>query len=109
MEKRTYVPPPIEKRKHPIVHSYPYLDLDTIAYRLPEGFTIEAIPKAVNIETAFARFQSAVEQKDADKLIYTRRLELITTELPPEKYQEYRKFFQDVVLADKASAAIVKK
>lgn len=109
MERNTYVPPVLATRKHPVVHSYPYLDIDTVTYRLPEGFVVEALPKAAEVKTAFASYQSNIIQSDAQMLRYTRRLEMNLKELPAERYAEYRKFLLDVVQADKASAAIVRK
>jgi hypothetical protein len=109
MEKRTYVPPAAEKRKYPVVHAYAYVDIDSVTYRLPDGFEIEAMPKPVALETPFARYQSALKQTAPGTLLYCRRLEVSKDELPAAQYNEYRKFLQDVVLSDKASAAIVKK
>jgi hypothetical protein len=109
MQKRFYVPPAIEHRKHPVVHSYPYVDIDTITYRLPGDFHVEAIPSPVTLQTPFATFHSDLVQPEPGVLLYSRRLEISETEVPAAKYTEYRKFFQDVVQADKASAALVRK
>lgn len=107
--RRSYVPPAMEKRKNPIVHTYTYVDIDTITYKLPDGFSVEALPKPVTIETSFSTYHAAVTQPEPLKLRYTRRLEMRKLELPAEMYGEFRKFAQDVVQADKASAAIVRK
>ncbi len=109
MEKRTYVPPPDTARKHPIVHSYAYLDIDTVVYTLPDGCEVEALPKPVAIETPFAKYASTVLITDPRHIRYTRRLEFSETELPAKTFNDYRKFLQDVVQADKASAALVRK
>jgi hypothetical protein len=109
MEKRFYVPRQIEKRNQPIVHSYPYLDTDTIIFNVSKYLSAEAIPKPVHIETNFAKFSSKITLTDSSTLLYTRYLEIFKKELPPEMYNDYRKFFQDVVQADKASVSFVKK
>jgi hypothetical protein len=109
MEKRTYVPPPDTARKHPIVHSYAYVDIDTVTYSLPDGFVVEALPKPASIETPFAKYASGTAPISPTQIRYTRRLEVSETELPAKSFNDYRKFFQDVMQADKASAAIVKK
>jgi hypothetical protein len=76
---------------------------------LPDGFAVEALPKPVSIETAFAKYSSSVTTLGPAQLRYTRKLEMSATELPAKAFADYRKFLQDVVQADKASAAIVKK
>jgi transglutaminase-like putative cysteine protease len=109
MERRTYVPKPLEKRQHPIVQSYPYLDIDTISFVFPRSFTVEALPKSVVIDAGFAKFFSNINLINPDTLLYTRHLEINSTELPPDMYNEYRKFFQDVAQADKSIAALIRR
>jgi transglutaminase-like putative cysteine protease len=109
MERNTYVPPALTQRKHPVVHSYPYLDIDTITYHLPEGFVVEGLPKPAALKSGFAAYESNLTMRDAQTLLYTRRLEMNFEELPAGRYAEYRKFLLDVVQADKANAAIVRK
>jgi len=109
MERRTYVPPMDTLRKQPIVHSYAYLDIDTVLYTLPEGFTVEALPKPVVIETAAGRYASSIRASGPSELLYSRRLEIVATELPREMYEKYRLFWGVVANADKAVAAIVRK
>lgn len=109
MEKRTYVPMALEHRKHPVVIPYPYLDIDTITYRLPEGYAVEAAPNPAKIKTDFAAYESSVTVKADGLLQYCRRLEVNSFELPPQKYDEYRRFLEYCVQADNASVALVKK
>jgi transglutaminase-like putative cysteine protease len=109
MEKRTYIPKKLEKRQFPIVHSYPYLDIDTVIYKLPEGYGIEALPKPVSIETPFGTYTASTSSTESGSLMYTRKLEFRTTEIPANAYESYRSFLMSVVQADKALAALVKK
>ncbi|MBI5476955.1 MAG: DUF3857 and transglutaminase domain-containing protein [Ignavibacteriales bacterium] len=101
MNKRSYLPKPLKERKQPIVLSYPYFDIDTVVYRIPIGFTIEAISKPVNIDSSFAKYSAATTQVDPQTLIYSRSFEMKFTELPAEMYNSYRKFLEDVIQADK--------
>jgi hypothetical protein len=109
IEKNRYVPREITHRKNPVIIPYPYLDIDTIRYSIPAGFAVEALPQPTIVETDFATFHTCIEPTEAGTLLYTRRLEMKLTSLPPERYREYRAFLQTVVNADKASAAIVRK
>ena len=109
MEKRTYIPPADTLRLQPIMESYPYLDIDTVTYILPAGFAMEALPKPVKLETPFASYSATTIQVQPREVRFVRRLEVRATELPPAVYPEYRAFWTDVVKADKAVAAMVKK
>ncbi|MEO8168620.1 MAG: DUF3857 domain-containing protein, partial [bacterium] len=109
LERNTYVPKALEKRIHPIVNVYPYLNIDTVVYMFPSGYSVDALPKPVIIGTSFARYESAVVLVTPEILRYVRRMELRQPELSPDRYNEYRKFFQDVAQADKAMASMVRK
>lgn len=109
LAKRTYVPQVLKRRKHPVMLSYPYIDLDSVVYEIPDGFKVEALPKGVTMETAFASYHAHITPLDAGALLYVRRFELNQTEIPPEQYNNYRKFLQGVAQSDKAIAALIKK
>ncbi len=109
MERRTYVPPPDTLRKQPIIHSYRYLDIDSVHYALPEGYTVEALPKPVTLTTDGAEYASSITHAGPNELLYVRRLEVTATSLPREKYGSYRSFWESVVKADKSIASLVRK
>ncbi len=91
------------------MHSYPYLDIDSIRYKLPAGFAVEALPKTVTLQTSFGTYSASTEVVEGGELLYSRRLEIHATELPAESYDDYRSFWTEVVKADKAVAAIGRK
>ncbi len=109
LERRTYVPRALEIRNHPVQHSYPYLNVDTIIYNIPKNCSVEAITKPVVIQTSFGMYYSAVTAIDTSTLVYIRHLELTATELPSEEYDNYRIFFQEVANADKTYISLVRK
>ncbi len=109
MDKRATVPPLLSRRSQPIRLAYPYVDIDTIEYHLPQGYAVEALPTAVSLATSFAAYSSSTTAPDPSTILYIRRLEVSSTELPPEKYGEFRKFYQDVAQSDKANASIVRE
>ena len=109
MERRSYVPQPLKNRKYPIMHSYAYLDIDSILYTLPQNYVVEVLPKAVTIQTPFAEYQSSINSDEDGSLLYTRHLEVSETVLPPESYDQYRTFLQEIAEADKAISALVRR
>ncbi len=108
MERYTYIPKQLAARKYPILHSYSYHDVDSIRYEIPGLYTVEVLPKPVTIETTFGKYSSMISATESG-LLYVRHLEIRAAELPPEQYNEYRKFFQDVAQTDKAIAALKRK
>ncbi len=109
MERRTYVPPLLATRRFPVVGAYPYLDIDSITYHLPANFDVDVMPKPVTIETDFGSYHMSIVAKDPSTLLYVRRLERKAIWLPPEKYGDYRTFFQGVAQADNANASLIRK
>lgn len=91
------------------MHSYAYLDIDSIFYRIPDGYVLEAGPQPVSIETDFSGYSSALSRGDGRVLLYTRRFKLYSTDIPAEKYEAYRTFIQSVVKADQSSVALTRK
>jgi len=108
MERWKRVPPEMKERKQPVDLSYAFMDSDTISFRLPANFTIEAGPTPVALETSFGRYQSSVTLRDGT-LEYLRRLEMRASRLPATQYEAYRQFINDVVKADHAQIVLVRK
>jgi transglutaminase-like putative cysteine protease len=109
VERRTYVPDKISKKISPVRFNYPFTDIDTVKYILPDNYKVEALPKEVEIETSFGKFVSkSVENKDGP-IIFIRLLEIKNYSIAPENYSEYRDFFAKVVKADRSQIVLVKK
>lgn len=108
MERRKYIPPDIPKRLSPIRFSYPYLDVDTVTFILPENVSIESMPAEVKLESSFGRFNSK-SVFTGSKIVFTRSLEIFNCTVPASNYTEYRNFISAIVKADKAQVVLVKK
>ncbi len=108
MERRTYIPREREDRKSPIRFSYPYRDVDSIVFSLPQGFVAEAVPAPVALTCSFGSFRSSSRFVNDTTLVFTRELEILKPEIAAGSYNEYRNFSKDVVKADRAQAVLVK-
>ena len=109
MERKTYVPPDVPKRLAPIRFNYPYHDTDSICYTLPIGFRVEAIPAEVHLQSSFGNFHTKTLTLGDTAIVYTRSFEIREYSIPAKNYAEYRKFYSDVVKADRAQVVLVKK
>jgi Domain of Unknown Function with PDB structure (DUF3857)/Transglutaminase-like superfamily len=107
MNRRTYVPGEVLKRLSPIRFSYPYLDIDSIVYKIPKGYNIEAMPQEVNLTASFGNFSSKVTKSGDGNILYTRFLEIKEYEIPAENYNEYRDFFTNIAKADRSQVVLV--
>lgn len=108
MERWQSVPPEVKERRQPVELDYAFLDSDTITYRLPAGFIIEAAPVPVTLNVPFGSYTAATMLHE-NTLKYTRRLEIREKRLPAPQYETYRKFIADVVKADHAQIVLVRK
>ena len=108
MERRTYVPKEVSERLSPIRFIYPYHDIDSVVYKIPQGYKIEALPDEMNLVSSFGNFISKVSRYKEGEILYIRSLEIKKYEIPAENYDEYRKFFSDVVKADRSQVVLVR-
>jgi hypothetical protein len=108
MERRKYVPPEVKERTQPVDLTYAFLDVDTVIYRLPVSFSVEAAPPPVTLETTFGSYHASVVIRDG-VLEYVRRLEIRESRLPAEQYDAYRKFVAEMVKADNVQVVLVRK
>lgn len=108
MDRRTLVPEDVEKRLSPVRFSYPYLDVDSVTYTIPSGYKIEALPNEVNLSSSFGSFKSKVKPLGNTKILYVRSLQIRKYSIPAKNYEEYRKFFSNIVEADRGQVVLVK-
>ena len=108
MQRRSYVPDKVAERLSPIRFSYPYHDIDTIIYKIPQGCKVEAVPDEMNLSSSFGDFTSKTIKDGDGNLLYVRSLEIRVYEIPAENYNEYRNFFSEVVKTDRSQVVLVK-
>ncbi|MGF1669090.1 MAG: DUF3857 domain-containing transglutaminase family protein [Balneolaceae bacterium] len=101
MEQGISVPPEIENRTQPVHLNYEWINIDSIYFKIPDNFIVEAMPEPVLIETDFAYYSAALSQPDENTLLYHRELQIREKYLPAELYNDYREFYSLVARADK--------
>lgn len=98
-----------QNRVSPIRISYAYEDRDSILYRLPPDFTVEALPEAVRQSSSFGSFHSAVTALGDTAVSYVRHLKIDRTQIPVEELGSYRAFFTAAFHADKAQVVLISR
>lgn len=108
-DRRTNVPNIIAEKLSPVKYNFPYLDVDSVKFIVPEKYSIETLPAEVNIETSFGSFISKTLVEEENSLIFVRYLEIKNYSIPTEDYDKYREFFTEVVKADRAQVVLSAK
>ncbi|WP_207433825.1 DUF3857 domain-containing transglutaminase family protein [Sabulibacter ruber] len=105
MNRRTTVPPSLENRKHDVVLSYPYHDVDTVEYEIPAGYKPESVPQPVKIASVYGEYQAQVQIK-GNKLVYVRQMTMHKGRFQASKYMEFVNFLKQVSKADQQQVVL---
>ena len=108
MNRSTYVPEKVEKRKSDVVRKFAYTDFDTIRYHLPEGIYPEFLPEPAKVKSRFGEYE-ATFKIDEKGLMYTRKMKMNSGTYPPESYNELIEFYRSVSKADNTKLVFVSK
>jgi len=105
--RKESVPLKVENRKTYFAVPFSYNDEDEITYALPKGYTVEFIPKDINITSEFGSYTAKFATKD-NTITYLRTQTMSNKKYPPEKYNEYVEFNKKIYQADKQKAVLAK-
>lgn len=108
MNKSTYMPEKVDSRRANIVLRKPFIELDTIHYRLPEGIYPEFLPEPMKVNSRFGEYESTFSLEEG-KLLYIRKLKMNKGEYPPETYREFSEFFKGINKADNTKIVFMSK
>jgi len=103
----TYVPKN-EERKIPFRLTYEFLDIDTVNFEIPKGYTIENKPKNYDLNTKFGEYSCKFEQ-NGNKVKFIRKYSSEKGIFPAVDYKAYYDFRKKIKKADKAKLVLVKK
>jgi hypothetical protein len=105
----SYALPKAENRTQDFYFQHPLIKTDTSIYVLPEGFTVETLPKTKELSFEYGTFKSTYRFDEAQKrIITTARLELDEYKIPAAKFLAAKRFFNDV-LGEYTEKIVIKK
>jgi len=96
-----------DERFSDIIIRRSYIETDTITYHLPAFYTVEKTSGNHHIETEFGDFDTSITS-DGSELTYTRYLKMNKGKYPPEAFDRFMNFIDEIKNADKDKAIIVK-
>lgn len=99
--------PETEKRMYPIVLKANYTDWDTVLITIPDGYTVESLPKPVNLKSSFGEYAISFSVKDklVEMIRFNKRFKQT---LPATAYVDVAKYFDAIRKADYARVVFVK-
>lgn len=92
-------------RKYPIEFREATRQDDMFDITLPEGYVVDELPKAVNVECPYGSYKSKVEV-EGKTLHYTRTYEIKDVYVPTEKLDEVKGFLSQIAADERASAVL---
>lgn len=95
------------KRKHPVVLDSEAYN-ETVRIKLPEGFDVDEMPEAAEINQPFGNYSAKCEAKDGF-LLFRRALTLKAGIIPVEQYASVRGFFERIRAVEQTPVVLVKK
>ncbi len=106
--KNTYIPPRYKNRTLPFEVDRGYVDVDEYVFNLSETLSIEAVFDPIAISNKFGEYSAKIEKISDKKFKYTRKLTFNKGKYSKEDYQDFRKFYSDIVKNDKSKIALKK-
>lgn len=108
MNRSTFVPEKLEKRKTNILIRMAYIDEDTIEYVIPENVYPEFVPAVVKLKSRFGEYEASFTVEE-NKLIYTRKIKMNKGEFPSDSYTELVDFYRSLNKADNVKIVFLSK
>lgn len=96
-----------EKRLNPVALAATHQDNDSMQIELPQGYEVESLPPAVNVDIGFAAYRSRT-RVEGNKLVYERTFEQKQLDLPLEGVESLRKLYA-AISRDERAVAVLKK
>tara|TARA_R110000868_G_scaffold822_9_gene6146 strand:- start:3197 stop:5107 length:1911 start_codon:yes stop_codon:yes gene_type:complete len=105
-----YLPKRYRNRKLPLEIQRGFLDDDEFLIHIPEGYKVEALPNAKEIENEYGSYAISFEKNSEEKtIVYKRKLFIKEGNYPKEKYDDYRNFRKEISNSDNAKIVLIKE
>jgi hypothetical protein len=100
------VPTKNDARRTDLLLKMPFIDSDTIRYRLPEGYEVESQPEDITIQSKFGSYSASVKVEKGI-VTYIRRHEMNSGRYPNTAFNEYADFCKKIAKADKMQLVLL--
>ena len=102
--------PKADNRRLDFYFSFPFEKSDTTVYILPVGYKVDALSPAKEFKNEYASYVSKNWYDEKERSVYSSvQVVLKRHVIPPTKYAEVKKFFDDVLINDGQKIVIKKE
>jgi hypothetical protein len=108
LNRNINIPDRYRDRKYPLKIKRGFIDEDEVEIKLPSDYKIESMPENVLIENKFGSYQTEIEIKNENTLIYKRKFVVNGGEFPKEDYDDFRNFYKEITKLDNSKIALIK-
>lgn len=84
-----------EKRVFDIDFKHSYYWNDSVTINIPDSYTIESLPKDINLDTKFGHFNTNISI-DGNKITYSQKMALYKGRYPNTDYKDLKKFLRQL-------------
>ena len=102
------VPKKYKTREFPFEIQRGYTDEDVVEVILPSGYTIEAMPNGIELDSEFGSYKIDFKIVDSSKILCTRKYIIKKGYYESEKYEAFRKFMETVARSDNSKIVLTK-
>lgn len=101
--------PATEPRDQPVYMSpFPWSDVDSTTFVLPDGYALEALPDSASIDTKAGSFQAYLTDNGNGTVTYVRRIRYAEDVLPPSAYDAFRDLTRSISRNSRQQMVLVK-
>lgn len=93
------------ERTHPLYFPYPYIEDESITYKLPEGLVVNSLPAPCRYQSDFGELWCAYGRKDGD-ITYRRHFSENAISVTLPDYFDMRELFSKLAAADQESLVL---
>lgn len=96
-----------KERKSVIRIKRPYIQTDTLEYKLPMNYIIEQVPENISLKTKFGEYSTEISY-DSKVMKYIRRFKLFSGDYPASDYEEFVVFCEKISSIDEKKSVVMK-
>lgn len=109
MDRYNSVPPHVSERLSPVRFHYPYSNVDSVLYTIPENYMPESVPAEISRKEPFGEFLSRYSYDGNRTITFIRSLSMKNYSIPAADYGIFRKFMQEIVKTDRSQIVLIRK
>jgi hypothetical protein len=95
-------------RRFPIQFTYSFRDVDTISIAIPDGYTVESMPRDAELNSKWGKYN--ISFKVSGNTIFALRIsEFYAGTYPSSEYLSFAKYMEDMYKSDRSKIVLVKK